>query len=506
MKTLILLDLDNVSPQETAPLRGDSTEDVIVAAAFSSGAGLHRWEDVEQAARRAAAAVAATSRRPRPRKVGLEVGLALAVPEAADHALLRLLRQAPRVSAMGPFDEVWVLSDDGWVRDAVARHLARQKGPTVPAVRGLCWDLSKTGGYRREKPNSPSVDTPTHRAPGSPTLVVDSTSLALGIRGELVQGSGDLESLRHRIERFPSVLTQVGITRGTTRGAARASQLPGTSPVLIGHCEAGDGLELLRTDRPVAPPLGAVAARSATGPGAVRLEWGTPVQSWTCRTALPWCVVEAGLPALSVAPAPGGVLNDLVVLHELPALAARVDVCFRRQGPQIHCDVVCRPGQMGAPAWWWSSGGPATAKLAVWGAGKLHISARGRAGRTTVPAVPARLGNRLILRSPLSSGSRVTASRGARAGGIIPARTADETSVALLVLGTRVRAGRAIPCMPIQDLDVSRLGNLLRKLGVAFRHFGKMANVLRTLPLVVPLAVRSRPTDRPTTSTDGETA
>lgn len=477
MRSLVLCDADIRHPFQASTWGPASAGDeAIVVLALNSVQAARGWDSLQSEALGVAHRAAHVARRRPAGKIAVEIAITLPMPEAADHALLRLLDQAPG-GHLGPFEEIWLLTGDTWLSSATCARL------------GPCWDLARhnEGGillrrfrvrntrsaWMRKGPEPDGLPVAPTRAPQSPTIVVDSPEDALSVAALPVQGPVGFPVLVREVDQHPSLLTQIGVTTTTTRGVERlARQVSSPSPCAIGPCSAGDGLELEREPMPIATlvPGSANVLDGGTGAGAVRFEWGEDVVALTARTRLPVGVLRAAQAGSFTAI--GSQLPDDQLLRQLGTGVSECRVSFVKGPPgRIGCLIDCDPSEQQAPAWWWDGGGRTTAKFYCI-ASRIMVQ-----GQVSASGQPARMGRELIVRSVLAAGASVTPQHDGRPGDLLCARDGGGAPAALLVLTGSVSAGMPVQVEPIQARGAAALIRLL----------GKHGPELRRLPLVVPL-------------------
>jgi len=507
---LVLLDVDNLlgdlpafpDPGQLDPsgllptLRSPSRRSypVIVSMAMNlrSAATFAGREAVQQFAHKFAQRVA-----PRASEVRHELALCLTVPEASDHALLRLFGHSPELEE-GEIKELWLFSRDG--------SLARQIGD---ALRPLCPPAPQAGGWfwilpvpRRRMAPSPAVVFDTIAPLPPVTARIDAPSRCAAVGRRQVQCPTDWSVLLESIARNPWLLSQIGVTLhdgsgsgegGSVRGVARLRERLALRPEVWLECAPEDGVEYgvegfsrawnLQVERPV-------VREASVGPGALRIEWmeqGQPV-GLTLRCQLPaWLVARlgvqlrgtsAGEPRLDESSVLGTFCGKVA---DRPAVKVRLAV----YGNALEAKITS-----GRSCWWWH---PPTDPWKV-PIPKVRFEAHG-----ATPCLPEALvdieavqgvapGSRLYLRSPLVPGTEVKLTSPRKVGTI--GLGLDQDGRRYAVLASRDLPAGPVACAPIQDTQRKRLLRLVEGAGFSSLEAEGIVPLLQELPLVVPLALR----------------
>jgi hypothetical protein len=407
----------------------------------------------------------------------IELALTLTMPQAADVALERLAREASSPETAINYDELWLVSGD-W---GLARHFGRLGRPIPWRSATSC----SVNAWRLAEPARRSFSAAPHAvvAPVAPPLAwsrrIETAAHAAWAARQPVQAPpGDLKALADAVERWPGLLTQVGATRTTVRGVARAMPLAGGAPPLIGTCAPGDGLEL-RGDgvrQPATSP--GPASPAAVGIGAAYF----PEAGVTARTRLS----DAALNDLGVADVTlvagtraSAAVDDRALLADVPdgaPFGRECQVGLRWSGRHLVA-TVGRPPLSDATAWWWASWRSAMGARSVLYleelAGRIVVGWRG-----PVAARMCRLGDDVVLRAarPLQRGTVVV--EHPQSPGEIHCGYLGREQVNVLALDGGAHG--AVACRPIQAVSVAEL---VRRLPIltADEHAR-----LRMLPLLVP--------------------
>jgi hypothetical protein len=321
-----------------------------------------------------AASAAAITVWPGTREFALELALVLAMPEAADVALTRLVREAgTRITARN-YDEVVLLSADtglaGDVGECIRSAACRWREP----------EGTPQGWWRWKRP---SLEEPLRRAYRpvggireqrrsslGPTVILDSAPAVGDWLAMPVQVDHTLAELCRQVEQGPARLTQIGMTRTSARSIARILDLAAGRHPTLAEAEPTDGIEVVGPGTVERDATGVRVEEASVPHGAVRLEWGDPTATATVRTRL-WCallraMVQARCPPLRA----DGTIDDDRVLGAAGSftsaqVSAQVKVRFYRRGREG--DAVCAvlsPPTSPPPAWWYRKG-KATAKRTV---------------------------------------------------------------------------------------------------------------------------------------------
>ena len=330
MRTLVLVDADQPrvgefvrgdSDRADSPARAPGSADeavehppsgraVVVVTAMNTDS-VRRWKlRFARLHRRTIAIARAVERafgREPPAAVCMETALVLPMPEAADRALVRLVREAGTAQGEGDCDRVCLLSGDKRLRDAVQEAIETASsgaawtklGLDVFRLPAVGWRAPTGTVSRRQMRTDLEVGRPSGAwSPASPTIIVDSEDSAAWAARKPVQACGDLRFIADQLERRPSLLTQIGLTSVSARGVGRmvAHSSRPRGRILIGCCSADDGLELLRGRfEPAAcvPNVRPEVNEWPGGVGGVRLTWDDPPKAFTGRTKLPlWLLMR----------------------------------------------------------------------------------------------------------------------------------------------------------------------------------------------------------------------
>lgn len=230
----------------------------------------------------------------RARDVGVECAICLTMPQTADAAVIRLLREAPEQGHVGPFDGVTLWSKDRGIRADVAAILGVAWGSARQTSEGVwrwtcpspnfAWTRGWTAPVRAEQQIPLPKDWSARVSTGHHDAAV----------AALAGPFADLGKLSHAIERAPHLLSQVGITVESVRGVARlAGVVSGTAGTTVALCE-NDGAEVGIAAEPPRKSGASTVTASLLGNGAVRLlESGV-----TARSRLPWQLIAAQAPGV----------------------------------------------------------------------------------------------------------------------------------------------------------------------------------------------------------------
>ncbi len=210
------------------------------------------------------------------RRVALETGLTLQVPDGADNLLERLLEEAPRPEHAGQLERVALISQDmglmGRVRGLLGRP--RQDQPWF-GVHRFWHDHANQRTFRDYKTPAPAPPGEAQPPKPSRSTRVRTAAEARAVGDwplDLALGA-DLPDLARRIEANPSILTQIGATERSLRGLDRLARIDADELTTTGPCAAADGLEFHRPGHHQPGTVGFVQFEpSPVGAGAVHLQ------------------------------------------------------------------------------------------------------------------------------------------------------------------------------------------------------------------------------------------
>lgn len=517
-KILALVDADQLKrdalPGDSTPLDARDPEGpvVVIVLAANSWSNLARSaiKDVPRAARVIAFELTELVDAGRPSEVRHEIALTLKMPEAADRALVRLLREAPTEDGCGAFDDVILASgDSGLVRTLSGRVQGIRERKTwarnLPDGIGVhWWQTHPQKLIRRLAPAKPVVRVA--RAAGSPILVVDDEERARLASSANLQVGGTLGEIAKIVEQDPCRLSQVGVTRQSVAGVARMSiaLTPSEPPPKIGPCRPLDGLEVSRLigSERLSIPKRVSVAESSVGAGAVRLEWGEPRETLTVRTILPFELVRDVLhdAEASRCLASPRQLDDASVLHGARGAGWRagrsctVDVSpIRREHRAVRCKVQGdAPGDL--PAWWVHR---EAADLRARAHSKIIFPRSFNLSSTVIHAITACAaiaddGSALLLEGADARCDVVLAER-IRQRSLGVARRPDGTRCLVLNLAQAMAAGQTVCCEPIQRVDKGKSGAKIREaLGLRLAkeeeaEWLRFLSEIRKWPVLVPV-------------------
>lgn len=347
MRTLLLVDLDNIPPGVIVAGLGHPFVSEVLRAVLLLNLDTARG-DPDPAAIGAALAGAT-----RARLEGVEVALVAPVPQAADALLLPLLERSPFVDGAGEFGRVALLSRDQGLHEELAARLAGRK-PTRHRYRDE-WRWFDLPAPLRRKQLPPTPAPGEGALPAHYSAAVSTRSAALAAQQRPVEapsGAG-LRAVAAAIRERPHVLTQVGPTTASLRGLERLDRLLRAHDVVpIGRVGEGEGLEV-HAGAATPPPTRVVPGPA---PGLARLVGEE--RTVLCRIP-PSAMI--GLAAADFAPGPDG---DLEAMRTLRALGGegRVHLGLARGG-FLRATVLRSPGE--PPPIWWVDGttGRATSEL-----------------------------------------------------------------------------------------------------------------------------------------------
>jgi len=441
-----------------------------------------------------------------PSDVRHEIALTLCMPEAADRAVLRLLRETPTEANSGPFDDVVLLSGDRKLQTAVTTIVGgtpRWRPADRPRVCGLpvqVWQLGRRRTHLRAwHASRPEPGCGPARADDSPTLVIDSDARARQAEKVLVQVGGGLRSIAYDVEENPSHLTQVGLTLqsavGVTRLSAALDKRRGMQ--LIGSCRPGDGLELthLAQRGPTISPDQVSVAESSVGPGAVRLEWDEPRRTRTVRTRLPFELLANVLPqarASTLVRPHRSLLNDEAVLgiakglRWRPTSSVTVEFAGGIDSRQLSCKIDWTDD--GYLSTWWrylSNDAPRTTSHLDLDWPSFARPPRLK-GRINAVAAIDTSGTELILTSTATT-AEVAVQRLVEKNTLGTATVAASgIRCAVLALGKPIVPGRPVHCTRIQAFTEDELTRAARLPEHRQCEWWALMQMVRRLPILVP--------------------
>lgn len=500
MKSLVLVDLDNLMPHPWAPLpapqdvpidgnfptKGPATDELVVVFGMNT-ATAQRLSEVwlQQLGQRILEKFSVRG------TLGpIEYGLVLVMPEAVDDLLLRLLHEAGHPQNTGKFGRVWLLSGDKGLRSRVAKKL----GASSPENRGACTRIAAS--FQRTYPPSPARGAATGVPPSGPlTRPVDSEEACAWAYHQGLWPGQCLSELAFLAEQEPWLATQIGPTETSVAGVFRLGEvLAGREPAL--SCLPEDGLEVATAD----PFTDWMPARypdeitpSSLGRGALIATWAREDVRAMLRSRLPWWVVSeiaaahAGAVGEVLPLGLGGVVDDAVALVVRRVLGFPAEhqlrVRLSKRGAESEARIAAEL-ESEADAWWWIRQGEdvrCTRKLSVRAAPhhpmqiELPEPIDARLGRVRVKGQP-----QLICVATVDGGATVEPRRRIAANQIGLAFSAEKSRCGVLALGAPV-AGE-VEVVPIQHLRVEEL-----QAASQFALRDEQLEELRLLPLVVPL-------------------
>jgi hypothetical protein len=319
MKTLILVDLDNVL-RSTAwrlpcvdgrgciPYRPDAHVDArfvrrddeplpdggaVVVIAFNEETAAPRGDEPLRARYLLALAFATARMLDVDGAVRVEPVLVPTVPQAADLALVAALSRAPDASVSEGFTRVCLLSSDGGLQASVSATLGGGAVRQAPRVKLPCTRWVLAAPHQRAQPpaSSPAGDSATWPEGYSAAVTQPNHVAAVAHERFVWDGSQEFSALAASSRRRVECLSVLGATRSSRRGVARLGDLlsndDGTAT--LAPLSTDDGVELVGDA--FAGGLATNVAPASTGAGAVSF----PSLKATLPTRLPFAVVERSL-------------------------------------------------------------------------------------------------------------------------------------------------------------------------------------------------------------------
>jgi hypothetical protein len=439
----------------------DAPEFVVVLA--MSARVCHEYAVTFSYARRFATRLTATleQRPPAAERIHCEIALVLSMPDRATHALWRLWLHAAQAGAAAPFERLWLFSPDTRLADAIHRRL--NPAPAYDAWRGARhhehvrrW-TSRSGARRLRSQPLPAMFT-------ADWLRHDFCDVAPGT---------ELHAIARELERSsdgvrPGLLSQIGITHGTTRGVGRLGWLPKSAPlhvvsphdgVVLFHPPPKNALALPFDSEP--PPgafVRATLAPASIGAGAVTLGYGKGVT--IARSRLPLGLVQtvsgasASEPGLIHLSLRSRELDDHTMLQKAPAGSAMGPSFMVRLGADGFADIPLRHDETTSS--WWVRSRLLHASLPLPVPFPLHQLPAG-VTRIAVAAMPCRGPGEGDV-SARSTFERATIDvENAIAERTIGTGTAAGERAAVFAADGPIAPRSRIACTPVQALDLAEL-------------------------------------------------
>lgn len=294
--------------------------------------------------------------------VTLEPVVVLTAPEAADVALVRLVRESPSEAGAGEFEHVWLVSRDRGLRYELSRHLRSRCDATNSR---LVHHVRRQALVRRA---APAVPLPAATNPARPALAwstyIESDPGAAWASAQLVnEPAADTspQSFATRVDGRPGYLSQVGLTARRSVGVSRlAERIQTRRPPVVGPCSPADGLEMAPPEAQPPPPGATLGVRpSLLGSGAVRVTVRGGEVTVATRLPMPCLTVLGGPPLRQGVHGPE--LDDELAVRNLPP---GVPIIAGNAWAQLYCAreneaVVAsiEPGRLGPALWEWRGGG-----------------------------------------------------------------------------------------------------------------------------------------------------
>jgi hypothetical protein len=428
----------------------------------------------------------------------MEVALVRTVPQAADVALIRLLREAPD-GGVTQFDRVVVAARDLGLKDCVTRVLPRW----MSAGGGLyrVWSPPAGDAHHERSATAPVAGdhpAPIALGPGWGARVTDPATVAWAQRMQVQTPQGaDIKDIarvvsgrvngRPPLPPRPGLLTQVGLSTTSVRGAGRMPWTPvgGARAPLLSPLGPADGVEI-HTEGPA--PHGDVKKieSSTVGEGACWVEACDAQGNLTkgsVFTQLPSTIHAALADAVPLHGAVRhGRLCDLDLLAKLerhPTDPGSVTVCWEHgPGDVLTCQVDREPWAQPA-AWWmfWGSDRPQTKSER-----RLDGWTRTRwvgPPRALVSAQPAHdVDDLLVLRAHVAAGVLLESPVLIPHGGIGRAVSPDGCEHLILALWRPIQRGQLRGWRHISELESLHIA-------VGCPEIATWIRTLRTLPLLI---------------------
>lgn len=198
----------------------------------------------------------------------------LTVPQSADGALLRALRQASSATVVGPFNQVVLVSADGGLRQSIRKVLEvrpMSQGREVFPFR--VFELPARRPHRRQAPPGARLSTASPVAPTGWSARVERDEHIAAVQTRDVQRRDalqDFSSLARHLEERVELLSQLGPTRTSSRGVARLGACLNRGQVTLGPIHPDDGLEI--DNEGFVPGRVSSLSPATFGPGAFRMD------------------------------------------------------------------------------------------------------------------------------------------------------------------------------------------------------------------------------------------
>jgi len=252
-----------------------------------------------------------------------ELAFCLTAPESADAALLHLLERAPAPSHCGPFTDIFLFSNDADLARQLSQIVDFPRKKFKPAHLQLYKStLARRGEiYQRQPPPTPVAEKSPAAMPcgySVPVTTPEEIKFVSRRSTEVALSTTTGEQASRKVEQRPHTLSQISVTRTTTRGVCRARPGNSGSTVQIGECSTDDGL-FVSNGSASEPEVEVTRAEAASiGIGAVHL----PEVPLTLRTRLPLGAYQKALQQHGPWTVRGGRPNykDTNLLGALPPL------------------------------------------------------------------------------------------------------------------------------------------------------------------------------------------
>ena len=499
MTTLLLIDLDNLLPYTgreagalgeqalrfclqwiSGPPIAPTQKDCVVVSAMnltSAGSRKLTLSQLDQFASRVAARCVQGAH-----VVSHEILLVQDMPEASDLALHRSLTMAAARKGAVEVNQLILISKD---------HGLRQSFHPTPQTQG--------GAFHFCSLNRPIPRSILEPRDGQGDLgefsgwrVVDSETMARAAARRSVNAQRELASVTYQMQANPGLLTQLGATALSHRGAARLRILLSEGKVQLA-CHEQEQLEIQGAPaRPVRLDRSTLALSSA-GYGSVALS--TPETRNLVASRLPWYLLSCTLPhcARALRPETTSIPDDHLL--ELggqmnTGLSRPQEVRFQQDTNSLRCVLTGNTKATNAPEVWWvyakHPGSRRSVTCKLQGSFQAGVLGQRRIDRVIGQFHPTMLdGNaELLCRSPLQVGDVVVLREDAARGTLALALSVDNPPLmcAFLAVGRAWKARASVPCVAIQHAS---LPDLRRLTGFSDEDL----KLLRRLPIVVPLDV-----------------
>lgn len=401
----------------------------------------------------------------------LELALVPTMPQAADVALERLAREAPTAEGALGHVAALLLSADRGLADSLDDWFKGWLTADFRGVKGRVWRCPEGEKPKaRRAPNrvrGGGTGAPPANLLGYtvPVDQGDATATWASSRAPDTDCSAELWRIASEVDRYPWLLSQIGITRQTVRGCRRLYAWEKGARPPLGAVSRKDGLEI-RGEGPL-PETVVRAGDASVGNGAARFDEACA----TLASKLPVALLAECRESLLVGGGEQVWLSralDTLRQHSVSAsLEVFVDMSTDR-GQLVA--KVRQPSGTRAPVSWWITGeSHATSELRIPGCANLlpqRISGRG-----VVSANASGSDLRLHLRATVGAGHSVEAA-GAVERWTLGSALADGSEVLILAMDSPIGKGANLSVKPIQDLPPAALK--------------RFPATLRALPLVVP--------------------